>query len=103
VDQVRLEAVVLQQLHQPPPAERGLERRRGARRQIADHAQDRLHAVGHVPVGEHPAILIDDRHLRALAVHVDSDVNRHRRASFSSSDVTREHRSTGLNREGGPA
>jgi hypothetical protein len=78
MDQVRLEAVVLQQLHQPPPAVRGLERRRRARRQIADHAQDRPHAVGHVAVGEHLAVLIDDRHLRALAVHVDSDVNRHR-------------------------
>ena len=77
---VRLEAVVLQQLHQPPPAVRGLERRRGARRQAADHRQDRRHAVVHVAVGEHLAILIDDRHLGALAVHVDSDVDRHCRA-----------------------
>jgi hypothetical protein len=76
MDQVRLEAVILQQLHQPAPAERGLERRRGAAGQAADHAQDRLHAVGHVAVGEHLALLIDDRHLGALAVHVDAGVDR---------------------------
>jgi hypothetical protein len=63
VHQVRVEAIVLQQLHQPPPAERGLERGRCARRQAADHTQDRLHPVRHVAVGEYPAILVDHRHL----------------------------------------
>jgi len=75
---VRIEAVVLQQLHQPPPAERGLERRGRARRQAADHAEDRLHAVGHVAVGQYLAILIDHRHLGTLAVDVDSDVDSRR-------------------------
>jgi hypothetical protein len=46
VHQVRVKPVILQQLHQPPRAERGLERRRRARRQPADHLQDRLHPLG---------------------------------------------------------
>ena len=37
-----------------------------------------VHAIGHVAVGEHLATLVDHRHLRPLAVHVDSDVDRHR-------------------------
>src|SRR6516164_749687 len=82
VHQVRLEAVALQQLHQPPGAERGLERRRRPRRQPADHLQDRLHPVRHVAVDENLALGIDDRHLGALAVHVDSDVDRHCRPPF---------------------
>jgi hypothetical protein len=82
VHQVRLEAVVLQQLYQPPPAERGLERRLGACWQAADHRQDRLHAVRNVAVGEHRAILVDNRYLGALAVDVDSDVDRHCRSPF---------------------
>jgi hypothetical protein len=82
VHQMRLEAVILQQPGQPSPAERGLERRLGAGRQAADHRQDRLHAVVHVAVGEHLAILVDDRHLGALAVDVDSDVDRHCRSPF---------------------
>jgi len=93
--QVRVEAVVLQHLHQPPPAERRLERSRRARRQAAEHAEDGLHAVGHVPVGEYLANLVDDRHLGPLAVHVDSDVDRHNWASFPSSYVTRKLRSPG--------
>jgi hypothetical protein len=75
VHQMRGEPVVLQQLHQPPPAERGLERGGRARRQAADHPQHRLCPVGHVAVGEHFAILIDHRHLGPLAVHVDPDVH----------------------------
>jgi hypothetical protein len=70
---VRVEAIALQQLHQPSRAERRLERRRRPRRQAADHFQDRLHPVRHVAVGEHLARGIDDRQLGALAVHVDSD------------------------------
>jgi hypothetical protein len=85
VNQVRAEAVVLQQLYQPPPPERGLKRHRGARWQPPDHAQDRLRPIGHVAVGQYLPALIDHRHLRALAVHVDSGVNRHSRASFPSS------------------
>jgi hypothetical protein len=85
VHQVRGEPVVLQQFDQPPRAERGLERGRCAGRQAADHLQDRLCPIGHVAVGEHLAFGVDDRHLRALAVHVDPDVDRHDRASFPSS------------------
>ena len=82
VHQVRVEAVVLEQLQQPPPAERGLERRGRPRRQAADHPQDRLGPVRHVPVRQHLATRIDDCHLRTLAVHVDPDVNRHCRPPF---------------------
>jgi hypothetical protein len=78
MDHVRLEAVVLKQLQQPPPAGRGLVRRRRARRQLPDHRQDRLHAVGDVAAGEHLAALIDHRHLGTLAVDVDPGVDRHR-------------------------
>jgi hypothetical protein len=77
VHHVRLEAVAFQQLQQPPPAERGLVRRRRACGQAADHVQDRLYPAGDVAVGEYLATLIDHRHLGTLAVDVDSDVNRH--------------------------
>jgi len=95
VDQVRGEPIVLQHRHQPPRAERRLQRGRRARRQAADHLQDRLCPVGHIAVGKHLATGVDDRHLRALAVHVDPDVNRHDRASFPSSTVTRKLSSPG--------
>ena len=95
VHQVRGEPIVLQHRHQPPRAERRLQRGRRARRQAADHLQDRLCPVGHIAVGEHLATGVDDRHLRALAVHVDPDVNRHDRASFPSSTVTRKLSSPG--------
>ncbi len=47
VHQVRVEPVVLQQLHQPPPAERGLERRRACRR-AGRRSRDR---IGSTPLG----------------------------------------------------
>ena len=80
--QVRVEAVVLEQPDQPPPTVSGLGRCGRARRQAADHAQDRLHPVRHVPVGEYLATRVDDCHLRALAVDVDPDVDRHCRPPF---------------------
>jgi hypothetical protein len=46
VHQVRGEPIGLQQFHQPAGAVSGLERGRGARRQAADHLQDRLHPLG---------------------------------------------------------
>ena len=64
--------------------------------------KDRLDPVGHVPVREHPAILIDHRHLGALAVHVDSGVDRHCRPPFRAR-CHPEHHSPGLSRKGGPA
>jgi len=79
MDQVRGEPVILQQFHQPAGPVRGLQRRRSARRQAADHLQDRLHPIGHIAVGKHLPGLVHHRHLRALAVHIDPDVNRHRR------------------------
>jgi hypothetical protein len=86
---MRGETVVLQQLDQPAPAVGGLERHWGAGGQIADQLQDRLHPVDHVPVDLHLTVLGDHRHLGTLAMHVDSDVDRHRRASFPSSYDTR--------------
>jgi hypothetical protein len=91
--QVPVEPVVLQQFDQPAPAVGGLERHRRPARQVADQVQDRLHPVDHVPVDLHLTVLGDHRHLRTLAVHVDSDVDRHRRASspeleISSASVT---------------
>jgi hypothetical protein len=82
VHQVRVKPVILQQFHQPAGAVAGLERGRGARRQAADHLQDRLRPMGHVPVRQDLTALIDHRHLGALAVHIDSDVNRHCRPPF---------------------
>jgi hypothetical protein len=79
--QVRLEGVVLQQLGQPAPAERGLECHRRSRGQIADQPQERLGAVHHVLVQLHLAVLGDHRHLGSLAMHIDADVNRHCRVS----------------------
>jgi hypothetical protein len=50
---VRLEAVVLQQIGHPAPAERSLERHRRPRRQITDQPQERLGAIHHVLAGLH--------------------------------------------------
>jgi hypothetical protein len=75
--QMRLEAVVLQQPGQPAPAERGLERHRRPRRQIADQPEHRLRPVHHVLVQLHLTVLSDHRHLGPLAVHIDTDVDRH--------------------------
>ena len=55
----------------------------------ADHAQHRLGTVRDVAVGEHLATLIDHRDLGTLAVHVDSDVNRHRGPPSRARVVTR--------------
>ncbi|MFF2950459.1 hypothetical protein ACFVVU_03780 [Kitasatospora sp. NPDC057965] len=70
-------AVVLQEFDQPAPAVGGLERDRGADRQIPDHPEHRLHAVGDVAVDPHRAVLVDHGDLGPLAVHVDTDVARH--------------------------
>jgi hypothetical protein len=77
VHQVGLEAVVLQQLHQPAPAVGGLEGDRRADRQIPDHAEHRADPIGYVAVDTHRAVLLDHSDLRPLAVDVDSDVDRH--------------------------
>ena len=45
--------------------------------------QVQLLAVHQLPVQLHLAVLGDHRHLRPLAVHIDSNVNRYCRASFS--------------------
>jgi hypothetical protein len=55
VHQVRVEAVVLQQIGQPAPAERGPGRHRRPRGQVPDQAQERLGAVHHVLVELHLA------------------------------------------------
>jgi hypothetical protein len=81
VHQVRVEAVVLQQLGQPAPAERGPGRHRRPGGQIADQPQHRRGSVDHVLVQLHLAVLSDYRHLVALAVHVYADVDRHCRVS----------------------
>ena len=100
---MRVETVALQQLHQPAPAEGGLERHRRPRGQIADQLQDRLHPIDDVPVQLHLPVLSNHRHLRPLAVHIDSDVDRHHRASFPKLVFHPERPATGLSREGGPA
>jgi hypothetical protein len=101
VHQVRVEAVVLQQPDQPAPAERGLKRHRRPRRQIADQPQHRLRSAAHVLVQLHFAVLGDYRHLGPLAVHVDTDVNRHCRVSFPELGISHPERpATGLSWEG---
>jgi hypothetical protein len=97
VHQVRLEAVVLQQLDQPAPAERGLERHRRPGRQITDQPEHRLRAVHHVLVQLHLSVLGDYRHLGPLAVHIDADVDRHCRVSSPELGISYpEHPATGL-------
>jgi hypothetical protein len=97
---VRLEAVGLQQFGQPAPAERGLERHRRAGRQVADQPQQRLGPVDRVLVQLHLSVLGDYRHLRALAVHVDADVNRHCRVSSPELGTSHPERpATGLSLE----
>jgi hypothetical protein len=100
VDQVRLEAVVLQQLGQPAPAERGLERHRRSRWQVSDQPQHRLGAVHHVLVELDGAVSGDYRHLGPLAVHIDADVNRHCRVSSPELGISHPERpATGLSLE----
>jgi hypothetical protein len=100
VHHVRLEAVVLQELGQPAPAERGLERHRRASRQIAGQPQQRLGPVDRVLVQLHLAVLGDYRHLGALAVHVDADVDRHCRVSSPELGISHPERpATGLSWE----
>jgi hypothetical protein len=97
---VRVEAVVLEQFDEPAPAERGLERYRRAGRQVTDQPQHRLGAVHHVFVELHRAVLGDHRHLGALAVHVDTDVNRHCRVSSPELGTSHPERpATGLSWE----
>jgi hypothetical protein len=101
VHHVRLEPVVLQQPDQPAPAERGLERHRRPRGQIADQPQHRLGAVHHVLVELDRAVLADHRHLRPLAMHVDSHVHRHCRVSFPELGTSHPERpATGLSWKG---
>jgi len=57
--------------------------------------------VRDVPVRQHLPGLIDHRHLGSLAVHVDPNVDRHRRASFPSSNCHPEHRYR-VEQKGGP-
>jgi hypothetical protein len=100
VHQVRLEAVVLQQLGQPSPAECGLERHRRPRGQVADQPEHRLGAVYHVLVQLHRPVLGDYRHLGPLAVHVDADVDRHCRVSSPELGISHPERpATGLSLE----
>jgi hypothetical protein len=89
VHQARVEPVVVQHFHQPGPAVGSLECHRRAGRQLADQLQDRLAPIHHVVVELNLAVPGDDRHLRALAVHVDSHVNRHCRVSFPELVLTR--------------
>jgi hypothetical protein len=97
---MRLEAVVLEQPGQPAPAERGLERHRRAGRQIADQPEHRLRPVDDVLVQLHLAVLGDYRHLGALAVHIDADVNRHCRVSSPELGTSHPERpATGLSLE----
>jgi hypothetical protein len=100
VHQVRLEAVILEQLGQPAPAERGLERHRRPRWQISDQPQHRLRAVHYVLVELDRAVSGDYRHLGPLAVHVDADVNRHCRVSSPELGISHPERpATGLSLE----
>jgi len=100
VHQVRLEAVVLQELGQPAPAERGLERHRRARGQVTDQPEHRLRSVHHVLVELHLSVLGDYRHLGPLAVHIDADVDRHCRVSSPELGIScPERRATGLSLE----
>jgi hypothetical protein len=97
---VRVEAVVFQQIGQPAPAERRLERHRRPRGQVPDQPQERLGAVHHVLVQLHLAVLGDYRHLGALAMHIDADVDRHCRVSSPELGISHPERpATGLSLE----
>jgi hypothetical protein len=55
---------------------------RAANGAAGDQVQDRLQPIGHVPVDLNLTVFGDYRHLGTLAMHVGSDVDRYRRASF---------------------
>jgi hypothetical protein len=101
---VRLEPVVLQEFDEPAPAERGLERHRRPRGQVADQPEHRLGPVNYILAEFDRAVPIDHRYLRALAMDVDTYVDRHGRVLlFPSSFFHPERRATGLSWEGDPA
>jgi len=100
VHEVREKPVILQQLDQPAPAERRLERHRRAGGQVPDQPEQRLGPVDHVLVELDRAVLGDYRHLGALAMHVDTDVNRHCRVSSPELGTSHPERpATGLSLE----
>jgi hypothetical protein len=100
VHQVPVEAVILEQIGRPAPAERGLEGHRRPGGQIPDQPQERLHPIDHVLVQLHLAVLGDHRHLRTLAMHIDADVNRHCRVSSPELGISHPERpATGLSLE----
>jgi hypothetical protein len=77
VDQVRLQVQLAQQVDQPAPAVGGLEGDRGAGLELAQERHQLGRVVGQVAVEQLRAIVVQQRHLRALAVHVHADVNPH--------------------------
>jgi hypothetical protein len=87
VHEMRIEAVVLQQISQPALAERGPGSPPASRRQIAEQPQEQLGAIHYVLVQLHRAVPGDHRHLGPLAVNVDTDLDRHCRVSFPSSEL----------------
>jgi hypothetical protein len=75
--QVRLQAEFVQQVDQPTPAVGGLKRDRGSCRQPTEDRHQLGRVVGDVAVALLVAGLVDNRDLRALAVHVHPDVDTH--------------------------
>jgi hypothetical protein len=74
---MRLRFQLLQQLRQPAPAIGGLERDRGAGLQAAQDRGQPGGVVGQVAVKDLAAVLVHQRHLRALAVDIHADVHPH--------------------------
>jgi hypothetical protein len=79
--QVQLATIVLEQLGQPFPAVGRLQREPRVLTQLAEQLAKQPGIVDQPAREQLPAVIVNDRDVRALAMQVDSDVN-HAWASF---------------------
>jgi hypothetical protein len=79
--EMQLAALALEQLRQPLPAVGRLQHEASLLTELAEQRPEALRVVDQPPREQLPAALVDDRHVRAPAMQIDSDVN-HAWASF---------------------
>jgi hypothetical protein len=102
VGQVQLVAVVLEQVGEPLPAVGRLERDLGLAVEPAEQRHERVGVVGDPAREQLAAVLVERRHVRALAMQVDAD-RIHPRASFDPDFKLRpRHSASDTGAPGGP-
>lgn len=73
--EMQLAALVLEQLGEPLPTLGRVQREPGVRTQLVEQFAEQLGIVDEPAREQLPAVLVNDRDVRALAMQVDSDVN----------------------------